>query len=243
MTNFLDLDPKYIQHARRIRALREANTPYSPADRAHAELINECVREFDIHFMRLESLDRQIFWTAAIGIGCFLAASFLPVLTIAFGAIAVAAYRIGLRDRVKLEYSQALENMVNCTRWSIGEVNLARGQAVAESSPVVGLVTALARVTTEEQRRELIDDTLPISVKTQYRPVHSGHPAHIGFDEHRKQVHLKLYGWKEGNMKDVFNAVIVVVQNWLSALFAPAPKPDYKVEVNEGLSANSPSMV
>lgn len=229
MTVFLDLEPKYIIHAKQIEMLREKQMVFSNKNTKHLDLVDSCVSEFEQKLAAISAGDEKIFWAAVIGVGCFVLSGSLPILTFAFGAFAIAAYQMGQRVQLKLEYQQALENLVECARWAIGD-NDSDSEELLQGTQ--RMVSALAEVTTENQRKLIFDKTLEVRI---YQPdgMNSEHPSFIKYREHRQEIYRKLYGYEEGRFEDVFQAVVNVIKNWLSLLFASVQKVNYQVSFHK----------
>jgi hypothetical protein len=152
--------------------------------------------------------------------------------TVALASFGYAAHRIGQREQKEKEYRQALENLINCTRWSLKKVPAGQVDAIYDCESALKLIQILPMVTEASQRVDLIDPSLNVSVRSKKASgIRRGHPSLSSFDEHMDQANLKLYGYRQGNVQDALLSVFEAFRNWLSAIFASAPRRHLKVMV------------
>lgn len=201
--------PRILTQANLLDDYMQRRLAFNPQDLVHLSLIENCAVDLSIHLRRVQAIDKQIVAALALGFSALALSTLLPVGIIAVTSIAYAAYAYGTRQTAYKEYQQALDNLVKCCIWSLGQVE---DQGIRNLAQINLMIETLAPLTSENQLRDFIDDAVEEGFVQDAEEIRA---RVVAFDErlNQEQVGLfyGLYGYQQGSFSQVFNGLRYIV--------------------------------
>lgn len=184
---------------------------FNPEDLQHQTLLTECTRSVQEKLHSLQTIDKKIVIGFSLGILALGLSWILPVNVVAVGAFAYAAYQLGRRKQAYIEYTQALENLVKCCIWTLGQVEK---DSITNHPAVKGMIDVLAPVTSAQQLRDFIDDRVEDGFVEQAEETKKQTEL---LDQHLNQeqadLYYKIYGYQQGSILAILKGIGYIIKN------------------------------
>ena len=207
LTNFFS-STKYAEDARSYAKIRSdyemvKSGHFSSQTQAHLDLLvnsnNLLIKKRDA----LQNLDRQIIGGLAIGIAASAVSFFLPLSLLATGAYIYSIYCLGSRSQAQQEYYAALENLVDCCKWSL--LKSPTDLKVLENDAIKGMIASLAAPTTNEQLSSFVNPSIANAVcdladKAENESMLQTFGKTL--DNDQTSAYQSMYGYEKGSLLD-----------------------------------------
>jgi hypothetical protein len=180
-------------------------------DVLHTGLLSDCARETQRNLLALQTIDRNVMKGFAVGIAAFTLSYIFPIGLLATAGFVYAGYQMGCRSRAFVDYQNALDNLVNCCKWSLGGV---KNEATLENSGIKEMINTLAPLINADQLRELIDDNYEEQVVDDATKTNSNLTVmnHL-LNREEATLYFKVYGYKQGGSLDMLYGLKYAIAN------------------------------
>ncbi|KTC84197.1 hypothetical protein [Legionella brunensis] len=205
-----------FEHSTTLALYNDKKVPFNAEDPAHRKLIDDCTRTVKEKLQALQAMDVKIATSFSLGTIALGLSYILPLTLVAGGCFAYGAYQLGQRKFAYGEYTEALENLAKCCRWSLGTV---RNENVLKNETINGMITTLAPLTTAQDLRDFIDDKFEDQVIEQAEDT----KQNLDFLEHHlnqkeQELYFQIYGYKQGGFLNILNGIAYAIKNSFNAL-------------------------
>lgn len=180
----------------------QVKTKFNLNDALHTNLILSSAQSVTEKLAELQHIDKQIALGYATGVSAFVLSYLLPFSTIAIAGFTYGAYYMGRRQQAYVEYNFALQNLIRCCIWALGETknaNLKNCKAITE------MMNVLDPLVDEKTLRDCIDNSVENEL------VQNKKESIQAFGQHLKReqadLYFKMYGYKQGGFIAIFEAV------------------------------------
>lgn len=205
-------------HAQRLESYKQSPVVFNEHDTAHTDLITQCTQDVKQKLLALQKIDRQALIGFSLGTAAFGLSFLLPFGLLATTAgFAYGTYQLGLRKQAYQDYVSALENLMDCCRWSLSGVG--DQNSIKQNAPLQEMITTLAPITNESQLRECID--------VQYESIFVKQAANtrsktsvMGYqlDPQAATLYYTIYGYEQGGVLAILQGIGYAIVNALKAL-------------------------
>ncbi|WP_133127967.1 hypothetical protein [Legionella nagasakiensis] len=194
----------------------QGKVPFNPDDPQHTTLLTDCSRSVREKLHGLQTIDKKIVIGFSLGVLAFGLSWILPLSIVAAGAFAYAAYQWGRRQQAYADYTQALENLVKCCIWTLGDVKQER---VIDHPAVKEMIDTLAPVTSAQQLRDFIDDRVEDGFVERAEETKRNTEL---LDQHLNQeqadLYYKIYGYQQGGVLAILKGIGYAIKNGFKTL-------------------------
>jgi len=204
-------------------------TTFNLMNTDHTDLLRVCTDLQAEKLKQLKAIDLQLAIGFSIGIAAFVLSFIFPVALFTIAGFAYGSYQLALRQHMFNEYSQSLDNLMNCVKWSTGVVSNRDAQPILASKIILNMLAGLIPITTEQQLYDVMDDK--IEKQALASAIQKAHEdgdatfADIKLDEHQKKLYYTVYGFEQGNAVQVLTGIGHEIVNGFTylknAMFGP----------------------
>lgn len=219
---------EFIALRNQIATVKQQN--FDHQNPLHTGLLNDSTAFFIKKRDALQTLDRHIITGLAIGMAASIASLILPLSTIAIGCFAYSCYCLGARTQAQQEYHAALDQLVECCQWSLG--NAAQ---IEESASIKNMIATLAPPTTNEQLRSFVSITVADQVCQLADEAENASMLNTfgsSLDKNQTNAYQSLYGYQKGGVLDAIKTLyyfakqaVLWGKNKFTSQQAPLPVP------------------
>jgi hypothetical protein len=189
---------------------------FDPKDVLHNTLVSNCAAAVREKLSVLQSTDIKMTSGFALGTAALLLSYVLPFSLVATVAFAYGAYQLAKRQQAYADYKHALENLSKCCIWTLGEVNQDKVKAheVTQNEAIHDMMITLAPLTSAQQLRDFIDDTVEDELIDEANKVKA---QVMVFDHHldkeKMDLYFKIYGYNQGGFLAIFEGLGFAIKN------------------------------
>lgn len=176
--------------------------PFNINQQAHIKLLADSNTLLIKKRDALQNLDRHIIGGLVIGIAASAASLLLPLSLLATGAYIYSIYCLGSRFQAQQEYYAALENLVECCKWSLKP---ATDPKILENDAIKSMIASLAAPTTNEQLTGFVNANIAkqaceLADKAENESMLQTFGGTL--DKDQTSAYQSMYGYEKGSLFD-----------------------------------------
>ena len=213
----------------------EANAQFDAATHSHNDLINKCSKEVTKTLKELQNIDKKILIGTCLTLGAFGLSFIFPMGMLVTAGLAFTAYQFGQRQSAYKNYEDALINIRDCCKWSLGSISRQSGY-MKDHAPLTNMMKVMSPLFNEQQLRDYIDDKYEdFFIKKAEDETKDITVMDHKLDAQEKDLFSKVYGFEQGGIVAIFEGISHVIANAVSSLQA-AMKPTLEKIAEEALA-------
>jgi len=181
--------------------------------------IHTTTEEYHEKLKVLQRIDKHLAIAFAVGAAAFVLSIVFPLTLVAMVGFAYGAYQLALRQHAYHEYTQALQNSMDCVEWSLGNVSQSERNAITQNIVIRDMLCALRPAATAEQLYDRIDDKIENEVVADATKRTANLEIDgIALSEKQRNLYYTLYGLDQGYALDIAKGVAFEIQNGFNYL-------------------------
>lgn len=201
---------------KQLQKYREGGVQFDSTNGDHSTLMCECTGQVQEKLKALQDIDTQIGKGFAAGIGAYVLSFLLPFTPLSIMGFSYAAYHYGLRKQAYLDYTCALDNLVDCCEWSFRNTTTS---TIEHKSKV--MIATLAPVMYDHQLSKYMSTEVFGECKQTIDDARKGTTAMpVPSNQLAKDMFYYIYGYKQGGFTAILTGLGFSLYEGVKNMFA-----------------------